>query len=239
MGDVGFGQVLGLQRATTRTIDPRIGRYPVEVFIGQQTLGQRREGDHPGAEFFSGVQQVFFHPTVEQVVGRLVDQQRHFPLVEQRCDFAGFNPGVRRDTDVQRLALLHGGGQGAGGLFQGRVGVETVRVENIHIIDAKALQALVQARQYVFTRTATLAVRTGPHVPTGFAGNDQFVAVVLEVFTQQPAEVDLGAAVRRAVVVGQVEVVDTQVERRAQQCALGVDRGAVTKVVPQPQGQGW
>ena len=29
------GQVLGQQRATTRTVHPRIGRYAVEVFIGQ------------------------------------------------------------------------------------------------------------------------------------------------------------------------------------------------------------
>jgi hypothetical protein len=112
-----------------------------------------------------------------------------------------------------------------------------VRVENIHIVDAQALQALVQARQDVFARTAALAIRAGPHVPTGLAGDDQFVAVMLEVFAQQTPEVDLGAAIGWAVVVGQVEVVDPQVERCAQQGALGVDRGAVAKVVPQPQGQ--
>jgi len=67
--------------------------------------------------------------------------------------------------------------------------------------------------------------------------NDQFIAVLLEVFAQQTAEVDLGAAVGRAVVVRQVEVVDAQVEGGAQQRALGVDRRAVAEVVPQAQGQ--
>ncbi|CRM71698.1 hypothetical protein [Pseudomonas sp. 22 E 5] len=237
MGNVGFGQVLGLQRAATRAVDARIGRHAVEVLVSEQALGQRREGNHTGTQFIGGVQQVFFNPAVEQVVGWLVNQQRHFPLLQQSGHFAGFHPRIRRDTDVQRLALLHGSGECAGGFFQRGVGVKTVGVENIHVVDAQALQALVQARQNVFARTATLAVRAGPHVPAGFAGDDQLVAVVLEVFTQQTAEVDLGAAIRWAVVVGQVEVVDPQVECGAQQGALGVDRGAVAKVVPQPQGQ--
>jgi len=234
MGDVGVGQVLGLQRTTARAIDPCISRHTVEVLVGQQTLSQWRKSDHAGAEFLGGVEQVFFHPAVEQVVGRLVDQQRYLPLLEQRSDFASLHAGIRRNADVQRLALLHGGGEGAGGFFKRGVGVKAVGVENIHIVDAQALQALVQAGQHVFARTAALAVRAGPHVPTGLAGDNQFVAVLLEVFTQQTTEIDLGAAVRRAVVISQVEVVDTQVERRAQQGALGVDRGAVAKVVPQP-----
>src|SRR5207253_8312694 len=71
----------------------------------------------------------------------------------------------------------------------------------------------------------------------GLAGNNQLVTVVLEVFAQQTTEVDLGAAIGRSVVVGQVEMIDAQVEGGAQQGALGVDRRAVAEVVPQAQRQ--
>ncbi|MNF89381.1 hypothetical protein D3C84_719040 [compost metagenome] len=184
LGDVGLGQVRCLQRTTTRTIDPCIRRHAVEVFVGQQTLGQWREGNHTGAEFVSGIEQVFFHPAIEQVVGRLVNQQRHFPLFEQRRHFAGFHPGIGRDADVQRLALLHCGGECAGGFFQWGVRVKTVGVKDVDVVHAQALQALVEAGQHVLARTAALTVWTRPHVPTGLAGNDQLVAVLLEVFAQ-------------------------------------------------------
>ena len=184
MGDIGVGQMRGLQRATPRTIDPCIGRNPVEVLVGQQPLSQRSKGNHAGAQLLGGVQQVLFNPAIKQVVRRLVDQQRHFPLFEQGRHFAGFYPGIRGDPDVQRLALLHCGGQGAGGFFQWRVGIEAVRVEDVDIVQPQALQALIQAGQYVLARTAALAVRAGPHVPAGFTGDNQLVTVVLEVFAQ-------------------------------------------------------
>ena len=43
---------------------------------------------------------------------------------------------------------------------------------------------------------------------------------------------------RRAVVVGQVEVGDAQVERAADDRALPVDRAIVAEVVPQPERDG-
>jgi hypothetical protein len=49
------------------------------------------------------------------------------------------------------------------------------------------------------------------------------------------AEVGLGAAVGRAVVVGEVEVGDAQIERAAQDGALDVERLVVAEVVPEPQ----
>jgi len=166
-----------------------------------------------------------------------MNQQRHFPLFEQRRHLPGFYPRIRRDADVQRLALLHRRGKGAGGLLQRGVRIETVGVKDIDIVHTQALQALIEAGQHVLARAAALPVRTRPHVPTGFTGDDQFIAILLEVFTQQAAEVDLGTAIGRAVVVGQVEMVDPQIERGTQQRALGVDRCAVAEVVPQTQGQ--
>ncbi|MCY1242391.1 hypothetical protein D3C81_1868730 [compost metagenome] len=113
-----------------------------------------------------------------------MNQQRHFPLFEQRRHFAGFHPGIGRNADVQRLALLHRSGQCAGGFFQRGVRIEAVGIKDVDVVHAQALQALVEAGQHVLARTAALTVRAGPHVPTGLAGNDQLVAVLLEVFAQ-------------------------------------------------------
>ena len=56
-----------------------------------------------------------------------------------------------------------------------------------------------------------------------------------EVLAEDPPEVALGAAVRRAVVVGEVEVRDAAVERVAQDRALGRDRHVVAEVVPEAE----
>ena len=133
--------------------------------------------------------------------------------------------------------MLDRGGQGAGGFFERRVLVETVRIEDVDVIQAQALEALVQAGQDVFARAATLAIGPGPHVPAGLAGDDEFVAIGGEVFTQQPTEIDLGAAIGRPVIIGQVEVIDAQIEGGTQQGALTIQRRGVAKVVPEAQRQ--
>ena len=111
-------------------------------------------------------------------------------------------------------------------------------VEDVHIVEAHALQALVQACQQVFARTTPLSVGAGPHVVTGFAGDDQLIAVGPEVAAQVFAKVGFRAAVRRAVIVGQIKVVDAQVKRGAQHVALGLEGRGIAEVVPQTEGNG-
>ncbi len=166
-----------------------------------------------------------------------MNQQRDLPVGQQLGHFAGLGSRIGADADIERLALLDRRSQGTGRFLQRRVLIETVRIEDVDVIQPQALEALVQAGQDVFARAATLAIGAGPHVPAGLAGDDELVAVGGEVFTQQPTEIDLGAAVRRTVIVGQVEVIDAQVEGGAQQGALAIQRRGVAKVVPQTQGQ--
>jgi hypothetical protein len=52
------------------------------------------------------------------------------------------------------------------------------------------------------------------------------------------AEVGFGRAVRRAVVVGQVKVVDAEVEGAAEDGALFIEALVVAEVVPKAQGDG-
>jgi hypothetical protein len=56
-----------------------------------------------------------------------------------------------------------------------------------------------------------------------------------QLLAQDAAEVLLGGAVGRAVVVGQVEVGDPQVERAPDDRLLAIDLAIVSEVVPQPE----
>ena len=75
----------------------------------------------------------------------------------------------------------------------------------------------------------------GPHQIAGLARDDQLVAVGAEVLCEQQAEGFLGGAGRRAIVVGQVEVGDAQVEGAAQDRAAGFQDVDAAEVVPEAQ----
>ena len=124
------------------------------------------------------------------------------------------------------LPAADGSVQRAHRLLQRSVRVEPVAVEDVDVVHAHPRQRLVQARQEVLARPAALPVRARPHVVARLGGEDQLVAVRAEVLREDRAEVALGAPVRRAVVVGQVEVGDAAVERPPQDGPLGVQRGA-------------
>ena len=64
---------------------------------------------------------------------------------------------------------------------------------------------------------------------------EELATGVREVLAEQPAKVDLRAAVGRTVVVRQIEMGDAEVERPPQDRSLGVQRPVVTEVVPQPE----
>src|SRR5262249_49091563 len=80
-----------------------------------------------------------------------------------------------------------------------------------------------------------LSVRAGPHVVAGLRGDDQLVAVGAQIGREQATEVLLGGAVRRAVVVGQVEVRDAEVEGTPDDGAAEGERTVVAGVVPEPE----
>ena len=230
-------QVLGRERAAAGPVDARIYRHAVQVFVAQQPLGQRAKGNAAHAGIGQGVEQVFFNPAVHQAVRRLVDQRLHAHAFEDGMRLARFASRIAAYAHVQRLALLHRTGQRAHGFFQRGVRVKAVAVKNIDVVQAHALQALVQAGEHVFARAAALAVGPGPHVPAGFAGNDEFVPVGPKVAFEVFAKITFSAAIGRAVVVGQVKVGDAQIKGGAQHVALGLQRRGVAKVVPQAQGQ--
>ena len=123
------------------------------------------------------------------------------------------------------------------GLLDRRLGVEAVAVEDVDVVQAEPGQRLVERGQDVLARPAALAVGTGPHVVAGLGGDHQLVAEPGEVLGEEAAEVLLRAAVRRAVVVRQVEVRHAPVEGPAQDRPLGLLGAVGAEVLPEPQGQ--
>ena len=161
-------------------------------------------------------------------------EERRAKLLEDGGGLARAVGRIRRDAGIQRLALAHRGVERAHGLFEWGLGVEAVRIKDVHVLQAHALQALVEARQQVLAR-APNTVRARPHVVTGLGRDHELIAVAGQVGRQDPAEVLLGRAVRRAVVVGQVELGDPQVERTADDRALALQRDVAAKVLPQAE----
>src|SRR4051794_5333377 len=209
----------------------------VQVAVGEHPLPEGREDDRPHALAAEDVEQVGLDPAVEQRVGRLVDEQRRAEVAQDPDGLLGALRGVRRDAGVERLALSHRGVEGAERLLERRVGVQAVRVEDVDVVQAHAPEALVEAREDVLAR-APFPVGAGPHVVARLGRDDQLVAPRAQVLGQQAPEVDLGRAVGGAVVVGQVEVGDPQVEGAPDDRPLGVDRAVVAEVLPQAEGDG-
>ncbi len=164
-----------------------------------------------------------------------MDQQGGAQVAHDRRRAGRLLRRVRRDTGVQRLARADGPVQRAHGLLQRRVRVGAVVVEDVDVLQAHPPQGLVEAGGEVLAR-AEVAVGAVPHRPTGLGGDDELVAVRPQVLGHDPAEVDLRAAGGRAVVVGEVDVADTQVECPPQDRPLGLQGPVVAEVVPQAEG---
>ena len=155
----------------------RVLGHAVEILVREHALGQRREGDGADALAFQDAEELGLDPAVEHRVGRLMDEQRR-PEVAQDLDrLLGAPRAVGGDPGVQGLALAHGAVQRAHRLLQRRLGVGPVRVEDVHVVQAHAAKALVQARQQVLAR-APVPVGPGPHVVAGLGGDDELVTQV-------------------------------------------------------------
>ena len=122
------------------------------------------------------VEELRLDPAVQHRVRGLVDQERRAERVEDLVRLARLLGRVRRDADVERLPLPHGGVERAHRLLERRLGVEAVRVEDVDVVEAHPREALVEACEQVLARSP-LAVRAGPHVVAGLRRDDDLVAI--------------------------------------------------------------
>jgi len=109
-----------------------------------------------------------------------------------------------------------------------------VGVEDIHILQTHALEALVEAAEQVLP-AAPLSIGAIPHVVASLGGDDQLVAVGGKVLGEILAKVQFSRPRGGTVVVGQVEVGDPQIEGGVQHLARRRKRIAIAKVVPEAQ----
>jgi hypothetical protein len=92
---------------------------------------------------------------------------------------------------------------------------------------------VTEAGKEILSRSE-VAIGAMPHVPTGLGGDDKFVTICNEVLAEDASKVGLGAAIRKAVVVGQIEVGDTEVERSPQEGTLSRKQSVITKMLHGP-----
>ena len=104
-------------------------------------------------------------------------------------------------------------------------------VEDVHVVEPHAFEGCVEAGEHVFARTP-FAIGTGPHVVARLGGDDEFVAVGMEILFVEGAECVFGRAGRRTVVVGEVEMRDAEVEGAAGDGAPVLELVHAAEVVP-------
>src|SRR5699024_11924952 len=105
-------------------------------------------------------------------------------------------------------------------------------VEDVDVVQAQPGQGLIERAQQVLPRAA-VPEGAVPHAVPGLGGDHQLVAVVAEVLLEDAAQMRLGAARGRAVVVRQIEVVHAEVEGAADDRAQGQRVTVLPEVLPE------
>ncbi len=217
-----------------RLVGARVARDPAKIAVRQQSLRKRAKGDSADSFFSQHIEQPVFNPARKHGVLWLMNQAGRAQCPQDLRGNRGLRRIVIRNSRIKRVAGTHSLVQCAHGFFNGRVGVRTMRVEDIDILQAHALQTLVKARQQVLARTPR-PIRSGPHVVAGLRADDQLVPIGFQIEPQHLAEVGLRAARRRPVIVGKVEVCDPEIEGAAHHGASVFKRIHATEVVPEPE----
>ena len=171
------------------------------------------------------LEEVGLDPAVEHRVRGLVNQQRRPQAAEDRRGFARPLGRVGGDAHVERLSLADGGVERAHRLLERGLGVESVRVEDVDVVEPHPPQAGVEAREQVLARSP-LAVGPRPHVVAGLGRDDELVAIGARDRARRiRPKFSSAEPYGRAVVVGEVEVRDPEVERAAAGSALAASSG--------------
>ena len=140
-----------------------------------------------------------------------MNEAGHPHLPQDRRRLPGLFRRVVGHPHVQGLARPDGGGQGAHGFLQRGFRIRPVGIENIHILQPQAFQALVEGGQHVFP-ASPVPIGAGPHAVARFGGDNQLVPIRGQIGFQHPSQGFLRRAGNRAVVVGRVDMGHAQIE---------------------------
>ena len=173
-------------------------------------------------------------PAVEQRVARLVDEAGRAEFFAGSPRPHGCGANCRRKCRHRAPCPAARPFERAHRLLERRLRIEAMGIEDVDIIDAQTLQALVEAGQHVFA-AAPLAIGARPHVVAGLGRDHELVAERTEIAPENVAECDLRRTRRRSVIVGEVEMRDAEVERGAADRAHRVLRFVEAEIVPETQ----
>ena len=157
------------------------------------------------------LQSVLLNISYKHGIFSLVDNKRCPQLLEQFCCRNGLLLIVVGNSHIQCLTGSDNAIQCTNGLLQRCIWIRSVMVEDIHIIQSHALQALIQAGHEILF-AAPVAVRSGPHIITGFRGNDQFISIPSQSFCKDPSKIFLRTARYRSIIVCQIKMCNAMVK---------------------------
>ena len=133
-----------------RLVGARVAGNALQIAVGQQALRERTEGDAADALIAENIEQPVFNPAVEHGVLRLMNQAGRAQIAQNFRGNGGLLRIIAGDAGVECLAGAHGVIERAHGLFDRRGGIRPVRVEDVDVFEAHALEALVEAGQQIF-----------------------------------------------------------------------------------------
>ena len=157
------------------------------------------------------LQSVLLNISYKHGIFSLVDNKRCPQLLEQFCCRNGLLLIVVGNSHIQCLTGSDNAIQCTNGLLQRCIWIRSVMVEDIHIIQSHALQALIQAG-YQILFAAPVAIRAGPHIITGLRGNDQFITIPSQSFCKDPSKIFLRTARYRSIIICQIKMCNAMVK---------------------------
>ena len=112
-------------------------------------------------------------------------------------------------------------------------------VENIHIVQIHAFQALVQTGHQILSGPP-IAIRSRPHIITSFCGNHHLIPVRRQLFMKNSSEILLCHSFRRSsIIISQIKMRDSMIERAGNDFLLLIQWIFKSKILPQSQRDLW
>ena len=107
-----------------------VGRYAIEIAVGEQSLSQQREGNESDAVFMAIVKDAFLlRSAIEHIQATLVDKQRDITFTQVPVGKFQCLQRPTADAQIESLALSHDVHHSLKGLFERSIRVVTVAVE--------------------------------------------------------------------------------------------------------------
>ena len=157
------------------------------------------------------LQSVLLNISHEHGIFPLVDNERSSQLLEQFCRCNGLFFIVIGNSHIQCLTGPDDAVQCTNSLLQRCIWIRSVMIEYIYIIQSHTLQALIQAG-YQILFAAPVAVRSGPHIITGFRRNHQFITIPSQSFCKDPSKILLSTARYRSIIICQIKMCNAMIK---------------------------